>query len=86
MAPQQKLEHPTFAQTYVLIRGLSPDQRADLDAIKRAHLAARLHYSNDQIHRALRALDHRSRHSSRLARLGTSPTTATPPGSRTGNS
>ena len=68
MPLNQKLTHPTYRQTVALIQSLSPTDQADLEAIKRAHLAARLHYSNDQIHRALRDLDYRSRHNLRSGR------------------
>jgi len=58
-------EPPTFAQTVVISLDVlthhpHEDAMSHLERIKRQHLALGFAYQNDQIHRALRALEHRS--------------------------
>lgn len=50
------LQHPTFAQTVVIIQTLPPADQEDREAIIQRHLELGFTYQNDQIHRALKAL------------------------------
>jgi len=59
MRRNQPLQHPTFAQTVVIIQTLptvEADYSSRLEAIKVRHLALGFHYDPDQILRALKAL------------------------------
>lgn len=54
-------EPPTFAQTVVIIQTMPRHEQQDLEAIKLRHVALGFQYPNDQIHRALAALNLRVR-------------------------
>jgi len=56
MRRNQPLQHPTFAQTVVVIQTMPTNEQDDLEAIKRRHLALGFHYPTDQIYRALKAI------------------------------